>query len=242
MIFPNLQLENIIQASDMTRLNARSSFVSKDEASAITKVEIEPEAAAGFIDVSGPLVAGELDPENFFLDWEYAGASRIVTASVRVTAGGAGPTTDTKTIEVITELDDKLFSSDTDLIGHEFDILNWLKPGRNSFLNFHRRAQGLILAHLDREGYIDKDQNKLTKAAFIDLDEGKEWSTFITLRLIWQDASNSKDDKQMKKATLYEATELDSRERAIIRLDLDKDGKLDEGEGVTMTSVGLRRT
>ena len=234
MIFPNLHLEKVIQVSDKTRLDGTTTFVSKDEA-AITMVEIEPEAAAGFIDVTG-----SLDPDVWFLDWEYAGISRTVTVTVRVTTDGA-PVTSTQTIAVIIESEDKLFSNDQDLVTHEPDILRYIRDGRNSWKDIHRRAQDLILAYLDEAGYVDIDGDRLTKSAFVDIEEGRQWSTFICLRLIWQGLSNSVEDVQMKKALEYEKREVFARQRSVLRLDVDKDGILDDGEGVNLTSSGLVR-
>ena len=51
-IFPNAELEEVVQVDDKTRLDARKSFVSKDEAD-VTLIEVEPEAGSGFIDVTG---------------------------------------------------------------------------------------------------------------------------------------------------------------------------------------------
>ncbi len=83
-IFPNLKLEDIVQINDKTRLDASKSFTA-DEA-AVTLVEIEPESAAGFIDIT-PTVA--TNSKQYFLDWSYSGTSRTVTVSVRITTDGA---------------------------------------------------------------------------------------------------------------------------------------------------------
>ena len=62
-IFPHIELEDIVQVNDRTRLSAIKSFVSKDEA-AVTLVEIEPESGSGFIDVTGAKQA----------DWFWTGS------------------------------------------------------------------------------------------------------------------------------------------------------------------------
>ena len=233
MIFGNLHLEKIIQTNDKTRLDGSTSYVSKDEA-AVTLVEIEPEAASGFIDVTGTT------SEDWFLDWDYSGITRQVVVSIRITTDGA-PTTHTETLEVITPVDDKLFSSDKDLRTHEPDILKYVVDGRNSFIDVHRRAQELIIAYLDENGYVDDQGDKLTKAAFIDIEEARQWSTFMSLRLIFSGISNAIDDIFADKAKDYQSSEVKARNRMPLRLDTDGDGDIDRHEGVSIRELDIRR-
>jgi len=133
MIFPNLELEAIVQTNDKTRLRASKSFVSKDEASNITLVRIDPETGVqGYIDITGS------SSSDWFLDWEYSGSTRTVTITVEVTAGATGPTTTTQTIEIKTPADDLLFSSDADLISKESDIMNYSPFVGNTHFKIHR--------------------------------------------------------------------------------------------------------
>lgn len=233
-IFPHIEVEDIIQENDKLRIKADKSFVSKDEA-AVTLVEIEPEAGNGFINVTGS------SSRDWYLDWEYA-TEGTVTISCRVTTDGA-PTTVTKQISVVSAATDKLFSNDQDLMVHEHDILSWVDKdsGRNSFLNVHRRSQELILAWLDEKGYVDTSGNKYTKAAFVNVDEAKEWSTFMTLRLIFEDLSNSVDDIFDLKSKKYKTHELNARNRAVLRIDTDGDGTVDKYEGHRIVSQRLVR-
>lgn len=237
-IFGNLELEKIIQVSDKTRLDAKKSFVSKDEA-AITMVEIEPEAGNGFIDVSGS--SSPLDSDDWFLDWEYSGATRTVTVSLRITTDGA-PETFTETIEVITEADDKLFSGDQDIMALENNILRYVKPGRNTFKDFHRKSQTLILDWLNDLGVRTFEREKITKDNVVELDEVRKWSERMTLRLIFQSISNKVDDVFALKAAEYEKLEADARNRSEIRLDLNNDGTIDKNENQPLSSFKLSRT
>lgn len=232
-IFPHIDAETTVQEDDKTRIDATKSFVDKGE-NAITLVEIEPEAGNGFIDVTGSSY------KDWFLDWEYATAG-TVTASVRITAGVSGPTTKTKDVVVVTEAADKLFSNDQDLKIHEHDILKHVPVGKNSFKYMHRRAQVLILDWLDRKGYTDTSGVKLTKAAVIDITEVKEWSTFLTLALIFADISNVPEDVFDQKAGLYTTKMLDARNRSILRLDFTGDGSVELGENVRVTSSFMVR-
>lgn len=232
MIFPVLEIEDIVQVGDQTRLSATKSFAGKDDE--ISKVEIQPEATESFIDVTGDKSA------DWFLDWQYTGASRSVTVKVRVTVG-EDTSELSKTMQVLTAADDKLFSADTDLIGIEPDILKYTPVGRASFLNIHRTAQTKILEGLDEAGIVDNAGNKITKAAVVDVTEVRAWSRDLVLHLIYKALINSVDDVFTKKMEFY-ASEVEKRKaRAVLRLDLNGDGELGKSELVQTQSMELFR-
>lgn len=234
-IFPHLELEQTVQVNDKTRLNGTKSFISKGEA-AITLVRIKPETSGSFITVSG---AG-LTSKDWYLDWEYS-TDGDKTVTVEITTDGA-PTTESKVISVITEANDKLFSKDSDLTIHESDVLQYVPNGKNSFLYVHRRSQTLILDYLDQKGYVDTNGDRLTKSAVVDIQEVKEWSTFMTLKLIYQQLKKTPDDFFDQKMKTFESLEIAARSRAALRLDLDGDTAIDDGEYLRVDSVrALRR-
>lgn len=213
-IFGHLELEEIVQVNDKTRLDARKSYVTSDEA-AITLVEIEPEASAGFVDITS----------NKYYDYQYA-TDGDKTVSLRITTDGS-PVTLTKTLTIITEADDKLFSSDSELLPYEPGILNYVRQGRNTFLDVHRASQDRIITWLDEQRIWDVNGDRLTKDAVVDILEVNDWSKFLTLRLIFEGLSNATDDIFHEKALRYGEMEKRARERASLRLDLDGDGEND---------------
>ena len=215
MIFPILEYEPIVQIDDKTRLDVSKSFVTPDE-SPITLIEVQPSSGDSFITVSN------------HLDWAYA-ASGLHDITVRVTAGAASAQI-SRSLNVLTSEADKLFSNDNDLRLHESDILKWVPDGRATFKDMHRRAQVTIIKWLDKEGYVDVYNKPFTKDAIIDINEVKQWSTFICLRLIFESISNAVDDIFHEKAKRYKGMEVEWRKRAVLRLDIDGDGKADEGE------------
>jgi hypothetical protein len=231
-LFPNLRSEGTIQVDDRSRLDASGSFKDKGEGT-ISLVRIKPSASDSFIIVTGA------SSKDWYLDWEYSSAG-TKTVTVELTSTGS-PTTKDFTLTVVTAATDKLFSSDQDLIEHEPDIMKWVQAGRNSFLNIHRRAQERILAFLDEKGYTDTNGDRLDKDAVIDTQELKEWSAFMTLKLIFLGLSNSVEDVFMQKAKNYESREVEARNRSILRLDFDGDAALDDGESVRITSTRLYR-
>lgn len=228
MIFPVLELENIIQVNDKTRLDGVKSFQSPDEP-VITLVEIEPESASGFIDVT----------EKLYLDWQYA-TEGTKTVTIRVTNSG-GSNTYVKTIEAISVADDKLFSNDGQLVANEPDVLNFVQAGRSSFLNVHRTAQTRILAWLDENKIYDINGDRLTKENVIDKEEVTEWSKFLTLKIIFEGLSNNVGDIFHEKSLGYEKLANASRNRGAIRLDLNNDGVITKGENSDLRSVLLVR-
>lgn len=232
-IFPKVTVDQVIQIEDGFRIDATQTFISKDEA-AITIVQIQPEATESFIDVTGT------KSKDWFLDWQYSGLSRTVDITVRVTTDGA-PVDHVETISVVTATDDKLFSDDYNLLSKEEDILKWLPDGRTSFKYKHRQAQTMIIEDFNERGVVDDENNKLTKDAFVDIEEVRQWSLNMVLSLIFKDNSNVVGDVFDLKANDYMSEALTHKHRAFFRLDLDGDGSISSGENSPFRTVGLVR-
>jgi hypothetical protein len=234
-IFPHLILEETIQVNDKTRIDATKSFISKTEA-AVTLVEIEPESGSGFVTVGGPGVN-----KDWYLDWQYSGATRTVTVSCRITTNAA-PVTVTKTIAVKTAADDKLLSNDDALVTYEHDVMRFVKDGRSSFLNFHRKARDLMVRWINDAGYRDDDGQPITvDALLVDVSEVKEWASCQALALIYYSISNTIGDVFDAKSGHYMSKVGELRNKAMMRLDLDGNTEIDDGEFVRMKSVPIYR-
>ena len=231
-IFGILESDPVVQVNDKIRLKAVRSFVSKDEAS-ITLVEIEPEAGNGFIDVTGN------DSDDWYLDWSYATDGTAVS-TLRITTDGA-PVTTTLNVTVVTAADDKLFSTDADLLKYETEIMDLLPDGYSSFNFMHRKAQQLILDWFNEEGYRAVGNAKITADEILDADEVRKWSEAWTLSLIYNDNSNSIDDKFKEKSNDYKSLAVDARRRSVIELDLNKDGEITDGEFIRPQSLDIIR-
>lgn len=234
MIFPIIECDDLVQLNDKFRIDCTKSYISKGEP-AVTLVEIEPHTGDGFIAVTGSPVLSK----NWYLDWQYASAG-TKTATVRITTSGA-PVTFTKTIEAITSVTDKLFSSDQDLVSKEHNILKYVPEGRSSFKYIHREAQKQILEWLYTNGYRKYDGSRITVDEVIETENIKYWSMNLALRLIFQDISNQPDDVFDKKSKLYQNDEHKWRENIALKFDLDGDGIQGANEGFNMTSRGLIR-
>ncbi len=210
-IFHKIISEDVVQVDDKTRIDVSKSFVSPDEA-AISLYEVDPGDGSGFIDVT----------TNRYLDWQYS-ADGAITITSRITTDGA-PTTKTQTISIVTEVDDKLFSNDKDLVEEEDDILDYVRDGRNSFLDKHRLAQELILDDLNDANIRDSKGDRLTKDAVVDIKEVHEWSKYLTLMIIFDNQSNVVGDIFDEKARMYESKMLRAKSNGFLRLDRTGDG------------------
>lgn len=193
-----------------------------------------------------PLVSGEAGK-----DWtgkaSYKGYP-IETVKKKVTLSVTNeddtPLTATKScyIDVVSKIADRLFSTDDDLRKHESDILQYLPEGRATFLDIHRRAQTLILNWMDRNGFIDDLGYKFTLARCLSIEEFKEWSTHLVLKLIFEGLVVSADDIFSKKADRYEDRETFWQGRSILRIDMNQDGRIDVSETLdTGSCVVVRR-
>lgn len=135
---------------------------------------------------------------------------------VTLTAGD-GVTTETQVqyMKVFSEFGDRLFCSDFDIEGHESDTPKWVKNGRSSFKNVIRRSQELILEWFAGKGWLDDESKQLTKWAFPITSNLRDWSTYMSLRLIFDDLSNTVGDTFSQAARAYEEKEVEARQRFI---------------------------
>jgi hypothetical protein len=237
MICGVLEIENTVQVGDKTRLDAGKSFVTKGELP-VVKVEICPDFANDptFIDVTG------VDFRDWYLDWVYSGATRVVTVKLKIhIVLDVTFSIFDKTLQINTAADDMLFSNDKDLTAIEPDILKWVSDGRSSWLNVHRSAQEKIIDWLNKSGIEDAAGKALTKVDVKDVDEVRFWSRDLTLALIFKSIQNAVGDVFSEKAKFYFGEADKSTHRAKLRLDLNHDGTISKSEGVGLTSAALIR-
>jgi len=235
-IFAFIECDDVLQVDDKFRIDVSKSYISKGE-EPITLVEVEPDTGLGFIDITG---AAPLSANNWVLDWQYdtSGEKEI---SVRITTDDA-PVVLTKTVNVLTAAEDRLFSSDQELVKIESMILKYVPKGKNTFKYIHREAQSQILEWLYLNGYRRYDGARVTKENVIELENVKYWATYVAMRLINEDLSNIPDDIFAQKAAKYMASEHKARENALLKLDLNNDGTQGDNEGYIMTTRELVRT
>lgn len=190
-----------------------------------------------------------IKPKPGFDDSDYANKTTITGKRIRklpraVTLTiGDGTTTASKVyyIDVFSVAGDALFATDSELRAHRHDLPDFLPEERDTFLHIHRRVQALVLEFMDRAGKIDVNGDPLEIDAFTNPDEVKQWAVFAALRIIHDELSNDPEDDFWSKARDFQALEELHRDRAIVRVDIDGDGKADEGEGVYVTGGTVMR-
>lgn len=222
MIFPKIKTDQLVQVSDGLRIDARKTIFRN--LSDITDVEISPEDDNGSPQYISVFESGDFD--KWFLDYSYETAGEK-TVRVKITLEDESIKEAEKTVTVISEADDKLFSSDQDIAQSEPDILRYLPQGKTSFTFMHREAQRRILAYLDEQRIWKRDKERYTKDDIVDMEEFVHWSRFLVLHLIYAAKIVSQDDFFSFKAEEYKALMVSARSRATLRLDSNGDGEVD---------------
>lgn len=238
MIFHKLNLEDIVQTDDATRIDASQTFVSPDEG-AIVLMRVSPDNGVTWYDVTN------IDPEKRYLDWAY-NTDGDKTIKLEVTTDSSAASEKDFLLSVISKQDDCLFSSDSDLRKHEPEILCFLRRGRKSFLDVHRCAQKIIIDWLAmqidvKDCEIDTSDGcvvrKLTKKDLYDLEEVRSWSVYQALIIIFEGLSNQEGDVYSQKVARYSELMYRARSRSEVTTDFDQDGKADYKEKMRTTRL-----
>lgn len=228
MIFIKVDSEAVLQVEDKTRIDVSKTFVNSG---AITDITIKPEASESAISVFSS------DQSNWYLDWAYE-TDGVKTITVEAT-DGVTPKSKDVTIIVLTVEEDNLFSGDSDIFPLEPELKNYIRPGRNSYLDIHREAQTRILSYLDRKRIWNTDGTRITKDQILDLDEVKEWSKYLTLQVIFEDLAVSVGDIFKDKAAVYRELARINAERATLRIDTDGNDTIDVYDKIDIKSLRM---
>lgn len=168
--------------------------------------------------------------------WEYT----IKAVTVRMNDGTLDQDK-TFYLKLYSAYGDRLFCDDSDLQRHENDVLQWVEAGRNSHKNVIRRASKIIMEWVQGQGYLNVYGDPITKWDLVDLDEVRQWATYLSLSLLFQSLSNSSEDVFDRKSLYYKNKYSEARNR-FIKLDLDKDGIADTDEYLSVfNGVVVRR-
>ena len=219
MIFINLKKESVVQVGDKTRLDISGTFITSGTGATITLMEIDPDNTGTFYDVTS----------DQYLDWAYT-SNGDATIAIRVTDSDLVVSNETKTISVLSEAEDNLFSSDESLLASEGDLKLYLREGRTTFLDKHREAQQRILGELDRAGMTKSDGSKYEASDIVNVEEFKEWSKYLALQIIFEANSNDINDIFFEKSGRYRTLANETKHRAFIRIDRDGDGQTEKQE------------
>lgn len=133
-----------------------------------------------------------------------------------------------KNIEIITELNDIVFTSDDQLQIIDSNIHSHLPCGRLSYLYKIRQATKDILAMMaeyriknngiDCSCLCESEINKFVEASEIySIDDVRQWANYYTLYLIHNELNDSVEDIHKQKADYYYQMASTARDRALIR-------------------------
>lgn len=247
-IFIDVKHDATVQVGDKIRFDFSKSFVPRPFVTAtdITLIEVDPVDDGNWITIHNSAVpATKLAVKDWYFDWVYLDKSGVTVddiqpISFRFTASDATTQTKSVSVNLLTVAQDNLFSNDNDLIAHEPDIMRWLPDGRSSWNYVHRRAQERILSYLFEKGYKNTDGSPFTKDQILEKYDVKEWSTFMSLKIIFGSIINSKDDVFVQKARFYENLE-GKANKTDIRVDLNADGTQSQEETVSLNGPLLIR-
>ncbi len=221
MIFLSCIRESLVQVNDKTRIDVSKSFVS---GSGITAISIKPEASGAFIPVYNSNQA------KWFLDWAYAtSGTKVITVQA---TDGVSTVSQNFELEVITEEDDNLYSSDEQIFAIESELKRYIPDGRNSFKNIHREAQSRILNYLDRKRIWSSNGEPYSKDQVNINGELSKWSLYEAMFIIYSDLFVSVGDKFAEKINQYKDLRNSERDRASIRIDKDNSGTFDSNEEI----------
>lgn len=211
MIFLKNIYESVVQVGDKTRIDLSKSFANGET---IDLYEVSFDDIT-YIDIT----------TNKYLDWAYQ-TDGEQTVYIRLT--GSDTTINPNfTVTVLTEAQDKLFSSDQDLLSSENSITGFIRDGRDSFLDIHREVQRRIIRRLDELKIWDKNGDPLTKDAVVNVEEVRDWAKYYALEIIFGSIANVVDDIYSVKSKNYKKLREQAEQHCIVRLDLDGDTESD---------------
>lgn len=214
MIFPQVRADIFAQIGEQVRISGAQTLL-PDFTGAV--IEIQPHTDLGF----QTIVATRTD--EIFLDWVFTSAGpknytlRITKDMATYTALGS--------VLVLTALDDNLFSTDSDILSSEPDLLRYLPEGRSNYNYVHREAQKRIVAFLDEQRIWKDDHTRYTVADIKDLEEFKHWSRFMALMIIFESLIVTNGDVFEEKMRRYADLMASARKRATLRLDQNTQGE-----------------
>lgn len=224
MIILDLKTESIVQVGDLFTVDcSRTALASGDEVDSISL-----DIGEGFSEIFNKDTMP--DSKHVFLVFDAAGTKTLTVKAI----SGAGEKTTTRDILVLTEEEDRLFSSDEDLLLHEENIHSLLRHGKATFKNIHRLAQKEILRELN-EKYPSKN---LTKESLVKLEQVRAWSKYLTLHYIYESNIKSADDFHVEKSKTYYDLADFARNNVPISVDTDGDGK--EDETLSFRTMGIK--
>ena len=229
--FAIITCEDKVFQGDKIQFDFTKSVITPDETPAVISHEFSADGLS-YVNIT----------PTKMIDWVFLvpGAQTIYFRHT----SNVGSQISTKSITILDLAAQKLFSTDTDLVAYEPEIIKWLPKKWSSWNIIHLRAQDYILNLLREKRILDVKGNSYTKDDIFDRSEVRDLSAALVLRYIFSGTSNSSDDVFQKKSDEYDEL-VSTREAAMsIKLDFNKNGLKDESsDSVTETfhSIEMKR-
>lgn len=125
-----------------------------------------------------------------------------------------------------------VYSDDNELTAEVPGLLNQLASGENSFILRHQASRDDIVQHIRNKGkfkerYSDGNTYQIDAWDFLDIEEIKNWSKYLTLSKIFENLSTREDDVYWIKSKRFLDKANEASNLYYATLDLDDDGNLD---------------
>lgn len=141
-----------------------------------------------------------------------------------------------------------VYSDDQDLLSEEPNLLNQRASGETTFILRHQSSRDDIVQHIRNKGKY-KESNATGEAKqidvwdFLDIEEIKQWSKYLTLSKIYESLSTKEDDIYWVKATRFKDKAEAASNIYYSTIDTDDDGApdIEEKLGTMMSSSTLVR-
>ena len=130
---------------------------------------------------------------------------------------------------------DIVFSDDQDLRGVYPSIENYLDTSETSFILRHENSRDLIVQELRNRGLTKRNSSSLVRKIltawdFLDIEEVRMWSTYLTLANIFSSLQSNNGDFYKEKTQEYREKAEFYKNASFLSIDFDDDGVSDVSE------------
>jgi hypothetical protein len=230
-IFGVIKSDDQVFANDKIRIDASESFLAPGLSfHATVSHEISVDAGVTWYNISS----------SKKVDWIFS-TTGAKTISLRLTTTAPSTQTFTKSITVLNQTTQGMFSKDSDLYKFEPEIDQYLPKKWSSWNLIHLQAQEWIMDWLDESRLYNIIGLKYTVADIMDIQQVKQLSCYKVLEFIFEGNSNVVGDISSMKRDKYRSLALTKMSRGALNLDFNDDGIAGATERHDLFTGGLTR-
>ena len=143
MAIPSLLIDSTVRVGDKFRIDVTRTFLKPNEL--LESIDIELSDGGDSYNLYQE-TANETTSDQWFIDYAYdVDDTNVITLTI---VSDLGVNILEKTVISKIAADDLTLATDSDLLSHEPNIMEYLPNGRNSFIYMHRNVTELILQNL----------------------------------------------------------------------------------------------